>query len=110
MDDAELAQLYQFAEKSELDQCHLPKSLHYSGELFQRRWTFTHMWVRGAAAYSPFHRSRTQLVYTTEDLRIGFVDRIHFFGRAQPENRTYPLPIGKVGLVLLSHKATDDGN
>ena len=27
-----LAQLYQFAEKSELDQCHLPKSLHYSGE------------------------------------------------------------------------------
>ncbi len=27
-----LAQLYQFAGKSELDQCHLPKSLHYSGE------------------------------------------------------------------------------
>ncbi len=29
-----LTQLYQFAEKSELDQCHLPKSLHYSGEFF----------------------------------------------------------------------------
>ena len=58
------------------------------------------MVVRGAAAYSPFHRSKTHLVYTTDDLRIGFVDRIHFFGRAHPENRAYALPIGKVGLVL----------
>ena len=57
------------------------------------------MVVRGAAAYSPFHRSKTHLVYTTDDLRIGFVDRIHFFGRAHPENRAYALPIGKVGLV-----------
>src|SRR5260370_12391352 len=94
-----LTQLYQFAEKSELDQCDPPKSLHYSGELFQRRWTFTHTVVRGAAAYSPFHRSKTHLVYTTDDLRIGFVDRIHFFGRAHPENRAYALPIGKVGLI-----------
>jgi len=58
------------------------------------------MVVRGAAAYSPFHRSKTHLVYTTDDLRIGFVDRIHFFGRAHPENRAYALPIGKVGLGL----------
>ena len=42
-----LAQLYQFAEKSELDQCDPPKSLHYSGELFQRRWTFTIWWCVG---------------------------------------------------------------
>src|SRR5260221_13833964 len=60
---------------------------------------FYHMVVRGAAAYSPFHRSKTHLVYTTDDLRIGFVDRIHFFGRAHPENRAYALPIGKVGLA-----------
>jgi hypothetical protein len=32
-------------------------------------------------------------------LRIGFVDRIHFFGHAHPENRAYALPIGKVGLA-----------
>src|SRR5258707_14723982 len=88
-------------QKSELDQCDPPKSLHYSGELFQRRWTFTHTVVRGAAAYSPFHRSKTHLVYTTDDLQIGFVDRIHFFGRAHPENRAYALPIGKVGLGAL---------
>jgi hypothetical protein len=36
------------------------------------------MVVRGAAAYSPFHRSKTHLVYTTDDLRIGFVDRFTF--------------------------------
>jgi hypothetical protein len=30
-------------------------------------------------------------------LRIRFIDRIHFFGRAHPENRAYALPIGKVG-------------
>ena len=58
------------------------------------------MAVRAAAAYSPFHRSKTDLVYTTEDLRVRFVDRTHFFGRSHPEKRAYPLRIGKVGLVL----------
>jgi hypothetical protein len=55
--------------------------------------------VRGAAAYSPVHRSKTYLVYTTEDLRVRFVDRTHFFGRAYPEKRAYAQPIGKVGLA-----------
>src|SRR6266852_5061121 len=57
------------------------------------------MVVCGAATYSPFHRSKTHLVYTTEDLRVRFVDRTHFFGRAHPENHAYALPIGKVGLI-----------
>ena len=61
------------------------------------------MVVRGAAAYSPFHRSKTHLVYTTDDLRIGFVDQIHFFGRTHPESRAYALPIGKVGLGSTLH-------
>ena len=60
------------------------------------------MAVRGAAAYSPVHRSKTYLVYTTEDLRVRFVDRTHFFGRAHPEKRAYAQPIGKVGLRLIA--------
>ena len=56
------------------------------------------MAMRGAIAYSAFRRSKTHLVYTTEDLRVRFVDRTHFFGRAHPEKRAYALPIGKVGL------------
>ena len=59
---------------------------------------FAHMAMRGAIAYSAFRRSKTHLVYTTEDLRVRFVDRTHFFGRAHPEKRAYALPIGKVGL------------
>ena len=61
---------------------------------------FAHMAMRGAIAYSAFRRSKTHLVYTTEDLRVRFVDRTHFFGRAHPEKRAYALPIGKVGLAL----------
>jgi len=60
------------------------------------------MVVRGAAAYSPFDRAKTHLVYTTEDLRVRFVDRTHFFGRAHPEKRVYALPIGKVGLEAIT--------
>src|SRR5258705_13975322 len=63
------------------------------------------MAVRGAAAYSPVHRSKTYLVYTTEDLRVRFVDRTHFFGRAHPEKRAYAQPIGKVGLVTTGRHA-----
>ena len=62
------------------------------------------MAVRGAAAYSPVHRSKTYLVYTTEDLRVRFVDRTHFFGRAYPEKRAYAQPIGKVGLAPIGRK------
>ena len=61
---------------------------------------FAHMAMRGAIAYSAFRRSKTHLVYTTEDLRVRFVDRTHFFGRAHPEKRAYALPIGKVGLAV----------
>ena len=96
-----LAQLYQFAEKSELYQCHLPESLHYSGEISNADGLLRTWLVRRAAAYSPFRRSKTHLVYTTEDLRGRFVDRTHFFGRVHPEKRGYALPIGKVGLAQL---------
>ena len=44
------------------------------------------MAVRAAAAYSPFHRSKTDLVYTTEDPRVRFVDRTHFLGAHTPKN------------------------
>jgi hypothetical protein len=54
-----------------------------------------------ATGYSQFHRSKTHLVYTTEDLRVRVVDRIHFFGRVHPENWTYAPRIGKVGLTRL---------
>ena len=68
------------------------------------------MAVRAAAAYSPFHRSKTDLVYTTEDLRVRFVDRTHFFGRSHPEKRAYPLRIGKVGLIIVEKTSTGASN
>src|SRR6516165_8260988 len=66
------------------------------------------MAMRGAIAYSAFRRSKTHLVYTTEDLRVRFVDRTHFFGRAHPEKRAYAPPVGKVGLesCAKSHEST----
>ena len=67
------------------------------------------MAMRGAIAYSAFRRSKTHLVYTTEDLRVRFVDRTHFFGRAHPEKRAYALPIGKVGLVMLIQHTAASG-
>ena len=94
---SELTQLYQFAEKSELDQCHLPKSLHYSGKFSDADGLFAHMAVRAAAAYSPLHRSKTDLVYTTEDLRVRFVDRTHFFGRSHPKNVLIHCELVKLG-------------
>jgi hypothetical protein len=65
------------------------------------------MVVLEAAAYSPSHRSKIYLVYTTEDLRVRFVDRTHFFGRVHLEKRAYPLPIGKVGLGRRMAKSRD---
>jgi len=68
------------------------------------------MAMRGAIAYSAFRRSKTHLVYTTEDLRVRFVDRTHFFGRAHPEKRAYALPIGKVGLGGITLSADKRNN
>ena len=51
------------------------------------------------AAYSPFARPNTHLVYTTEHLRPGPVERTRFFGCVPPEKSAYALRIGQVGLV-----------
>jgi hypothetical protein len=40
-------QLGQFAEKSELDQCHLPKSLHYSDDFSNADGLSAHEGVQG---------------------------------------------------------------
>jgi hypothetical protein len=46
-----------------------------------------------AAAYSPFPRSNTHLVYTTEHLRPRAVEVTHFFSWMTAENSDYALPI-----------------
>jgi hypothetical protein len=54
------------------------------------------IFVRGtldAAAYSPFPRSNTHLVYATEHLRPRAVELTHFFSWMTAEKSGYALPI-----------------
>jgi hypothetical protein len=50
-------------------------------------------------SYSPYSRSNTHLVYTTEDLRLRTVELTRFFGWGSGEKSAYTQRIGQVGLA-----------
>src|SRR6516225_5769749 len=92
-----LAQLYQFAGKSELDQCHLPKSLHYSGE-FSDPDGLLRTWQCARPQPTPHSTGRKQTWSTLQRI-CGYASLIGltFLGAHTPKNVLIHCELVKLG-------------